>query len=63
MIANYGFKDGSGEFYIGIDTDKCIDCTDRGCLTACPGSIFEVMVDDWDDEVVSLRKKNAIKSN
>jgi hypothetical protein len=23
MIANYGYKDGSGEYYISIDTDKC----------------------------------------
>ena len=63
MIANYGFKDGSGEFYISINTDKCITCTEKGCLKACPGSIFEAIVDDWDDEVVALKKeeRNKIK--
>jgi hypothetical protein len=26
MIANYGYKDGSGEFFISIDTDCCDGC-------------------------------------
>ena len=26
MIANYGFKDGSGDWFIVIDTDKCNGC-------------------------------------
>ena len=41
MIANYGYKDGSGDYYISIDTDKCIDCSaGRACLTACPKEIL-----------------------
>lgn len=56
MIANYGYKDGSGEYYISIDTDKCIRCeVGRACLTACPKSMFETMVDDYDDEVVWIK--------
>ena len=55
MIANYGYKDGSGEYYISIDTDKCIDCpVGRACLTGCPKGMFETMTDDYDDEVVWL---------
>ena len=43
MIANYGYKDGSGEYYISIDTDKCIGCTaGRACLNACPKQMFEI---------------------
>jgi len=63
MIANYGYKDGSGEFYISIDTDKCTSCTDKGCLKACPAEIFEIYVDDWDDEVAAVKKneRNKIK--
>lgn len=63
MIANYGFMDGSGEFYISIDTDKCVVCTDKGCLKACPCQIFEVLADDWDDEVVAVKEdeRNKIK--
>jgi Fe-S-cluster-containing hydrogenase component 2 len=56
MIANYGYKDGSGEYYISIDTDKCIDCpAARACLTGCPKQMFETMTDDYDDEVVAVK--------
>ena len=34
MLANYGYKDGAGEFYITIDTDKCIECPDHACVAA-----------------------------
>ncbi|MDA8213293.1 MAG: ferredoxin [Clostridia bacterium] len=63
MIANYGYKDGSGEFYISIDTDKCTTCSEKGCLESCPGQIFEMMVDDWDDEVAAVKasERNKIK--
>lgn len=55
MIANYGYKDGSGEYYISINTDKCIACpVDHACLRACPKDMFETMVDDYDDEVVCI---------
>jgi Fe-S-cluster-containing hydrogenase component 2 len=57
VIANYGYKDGSGEYYISIDTDKCIDCAaGRACITACPKGMFETMVDDYDDEVVWIKQ-------
>ena len=56
MIANYGYKDGSGEYYISLDTDKCIECpVGRACLTACPKQMFENMTDDYDDEVVAVK--------
>jgi len=56
MIANYGYKDGSGEYYISIDTDKCAACpVDRACLAACPKGMFEVMTDDYDEEVVWIK--------
>ena len=50
MIANYGYKDGSGEYYISIDTDQCI-----ARPTACPKQMFENMTDDYDDEVVWVK--------
>lgn len=56
MIANYGYKDGSGDYYISIDTDQCMACpVDRACLRACPKEMFETMVDDYDDEVVWIK--------
>ena len=57
MIANYGYKDGSGEYYISIDTDQCITCTaERACLTACPKGMFEIITDDYDDEVSAVKQ-------
>lgn len=63
MIANYGYKDGSGDYYISIDTDKCTKCEDKGCLNGCAGNIFEIMVDDWDDEVAAVKasERNKLK--
>ena len=59
MIANYGYKDGSGEYYISIDTDKCIECpVDRACVPACPKAMFEIITDDYDDEVAAIKAAN-----
>jgi Fe-S-cluster-containing hydrogenase component 2 len=58
MIANYGYKDGSGEYYISIDTDRCMACpVGRACLRACPKAMFEVMTDDYDDEVICVKQE------
>ena len=46
MISNYGYKDGSGEYFISIDTDKCDGC--RKCVEACPANVLEVVEDDFD---------------
>jgi NAD-dependent dihydropyrimidine dehydrogenase PreA subunit len=56
MIANYGYEDGSGSYYITIDTNKCGVCKEKDCLKACPAGLFLVELDDWDDEVVVIRK-------
>jgi len=57
MIANYGYKDGSGEYYISIDTDLCIACSaQRACLKACPKGMFEIISDDYDDEVAAIKQ-------
>jgi sulfatase maturation enzyme AslB (radical SAM superfamily) len=57
MIANYGFEDGSGAYYISIDTDKCSKCEGRGCINGgCPAEIFELQVDDWDNEMAVVKK-------
>ncbi|MHB8870594.1 MAG: 4Fe-4S dicluster domain-containing protein [Thermoleophilia bacterium] len=54
MIANYGYRDGSGEYYITIVTDRCIECEGRWCVAACPESLFEIETDDYDDEVAVI---------
>ncbi len=47
MFANYGYKDGSGDYFLTIDTDKCDGCGD--CVTACPAQLFAVVDEDPND--------------
>jgi len=56
MIANYGYEDGSGHYYIKIDTSKCAECSAKGCITSCPEGLFATEMDDFDDEVVIIRE-------
>jgi ferredoxin len=44
MLANYGYKDGSGEYFITIDTDRCDGCGD--CAGVCPSGVFVVVEED-----------------
>ena len=46
MKANYGYKDGSGEYYITIDTELCNGCTK--CVEACPENVLEVVENEMD---------------
>ena len=46
MMAHYGYKDGSGEYFIVIDTDKCDGCGE--CGKACPYGVLEVGEDEND---------------
>jgi len=66
MLANYGYKDASGDFFITIDTGKCNGCGD--CVTACPAIIFEVLDEDPNDPMreepvamVAVDKKKKLK--
>ena len=55
MKANYGYKDGSGDFFIMIDTDKCDGCAE--CFTACPAGVLECgedQIDPMRDEPVAF---------
>jgi len=66
MLANYGYKDGSGEYFITIDTEKCNGCGD--CVEGCPAKVFVVVDEDPYDPmreepvaIVAPEKKNKIK--
>ncbi len=55
MIANYGYKDGSGEYFIAIDSDKCNGCA--VCVEACPYGVMGIGEDPADpfrEEPVAL---------
>ena len=53
MIVNYGYTDGSGEYYIVIDTDKCDGCGQ--CVDVCPKNVLELAEDDYGDIAVKVR--------
>lgn len=62
MIAHYGYKDGSGEYFITIDTEKCNSCGD--CVTACPGGVLEIVSNEFDIEggtMVVVREEHRKK--
>jgi ferredoxin len=66
MIAHYGYLDGSGEFFISLDTDKCNGCGD--CVPACPARAFEILENDPNDPfretpvaVIKDSERNEIK--
>ncbi len=65
MIANYGYEDGSGHYYIKIDTAKCAECSDKGCISTCPEKLFVTELDDFDDEVVLIREdaRNTLQTS
>ena len=44
MKAHYGYEDGSGRFYITIDTERCDGCT--LCVPACPASVLTMIEED-----------------
>jgi len=46
MLANWGYQDGSGEYFITIDTDKCDGC--GKCAEVCPQNVLEIGEDPAD---------------
>jgi Fe-S-cluster-containing hydrogenase component 2 len=56
-IANYGYTDGSGDYYIILDSDKCDGC--GKCVEACPKDVLEVIEDDYGDMVVIVKEEHS----
>jgi len=62
MKANYGYKDGSGEYFITIDTDLCNSC--GKCVEACPAGVLELAeneLDPLEEDLVAIVSENHRK--
>jgi Fe-S-cluster-containing hydrogenase component 2 len=57
VIANYGYTDGSGSYYITVNTDSCPTCPGQPCVTTCPESMFIVEPDDYDDDAAMIKRE------
>jgi NAD-dependent dihydropyrimidine dehydrogenase PreA subunit len=53
LISYYGYSDGSGEYYIVIDSDKCSGC--GKCVEKCPQRALELITEfiDLEDKTVA----------
>ena len=52
MVIHYGYEDGSGQYYVSIDAEKCDAC--NSCIEKCPQRILTidtVMIDIEDKRV------------
>jgi ferredoxin len=43
-IVQYGYNDGTGDYFIAIDLGKCDGC--GKCVPVCPAAVFEVVQED-----------------
>jgi ferredoxin len=62
LITHYGYSDGSGEYYITIDTDKCNGC--GKCVKKCPGAALQletIFIDFEDKTVASVTEEHRKK--
>ena len=53
MITYYGYCDGSGEFYVVVDSDKCDGC--GKCIQSCPEKALKLETEfiDLEDKTVA----------
>jgi len=59
MIANYGYTNGSGDYFITIDTEQCDGCSQ--CVVACPQDVLETIIDDYDSVVAAVNEEHRNK--
>ena len=62
MIMHYGYIDGSGEYFISIDSDKCNGCSK--CVEKCPQNALKLvteLIDLEDKTVVAVSEEHRRK--
>jgi ferredoxin len=48
LKAHYGYKNGSGDYFIIVDTDRCNGC--GKCVEACTYHVLELISNEYDIE-------------
>lgn len=63
-VIYYGYEDGSGTYYIKINSAVCQRCTDKPCVKACDHMLLEVMKDDFGSDIVGIAdsKKHSVQA-
>jgi len=56
MKIHYGYTDGTGDYFIVIDTGLCDGCGE--CVEACPEDLFAVAVDDSGQPKAQIREES-----
>ncbi|MGB9684639.1 MAG: 4Fe-4S binding protein [Candidatus Bathyarchaeales archaeon] len=62
MITYYGYMNGSGEYYIAVDSEKCNGCGE--CVRHCPQMALEIatiMVDVEEQHVAAVKEEHRKK--
>jgi len=62
VIIHYGYSDGSGDYYVTLDTDKCVGC--GLCIQKCRQGILQletIFIDLEDKTVASVKKEQRKK--
>jgi len=62
VITHYGYKDGSGEYFLAVDSGKCDAC--GKCVPACPAKALEMttVFADLEDKPVAGVKEASRKA-
>ena len=57
MITYYGYTDGSGEYFVVIDSDKCSGC--GHCVEQCPKKVLHIesVFIDLEDKPIAVVKE------
>lgn len=56
-VFHYGYSDGTGEYFITIDTGRCDGC--GRCQEVCPAGIFAIAADDYGRQVAKVKGEMA----
>ena len=61
VITYYGYRDGSGEYYIVIDAEKCNSCNE--CVRMCPQGALKMdpIFIDFEDKLVAVVREEHRK--